>query len=422
MSLKGARPPLGEDAALLACLTVLFSDGSPARIGVAVSGGGDSMALLHLCLKAASGMGWTVHAVTVDHGLRPESAAEADTVAAYCRSRGISHATLRWTGGAPVGNLMDQARRARTALIAQWASQNAISTVLLGHTADDQAESFLMNLARASGVDGLSGLRPQWHDAGIHWHRPLLAQPREALRAYLRGNDVTWVEDPSNENDRFTRVKARRALKALSPLGITVHTLNATIGNLALARQSQQALLQETVDGQVREIAGGLAIELAALRALNPDLRRRLLIAMIRWMSGRQYAPRQAQLAQLAQALDLGRDATLAGCRFRQRKDQVFIAREARAVAGVSSPLGQLWDNRWRITGPQDPALRLRALGAEGLLACPNWRDTGFSRDQLLVCPAIWQEDRLIAAPLAGNPGQYRAEIDLSFNRFVLSH
>jgi tRNA(Ile)-lysidine synthase len=133
----------------------IFDENPPPRIGVAVSGGGDSMALL---VAAQAAFPSRIAAVTVDHGLRPASADEARAVAAFCAGRGIAHSVLRWQGPKPTGNLMDQARRARILLISDWAKAQGIGDVLLGHTADDNAESLVMNLARSAGLDGLSGI------------------------------------------------------------------------------------------------------------------------------------------------------------------------------------------------------------------------------------------------------------------------
>ena len=124
---------------------------NPDRIGVAVSGGSDSLALLH----AARAWGVVVEAVTVDHGLRPEAAEEAAYVAEVCRGLGVPHSVLRWEGWDGRGNLQDQARQNRYALIAGWAEARRLRSVALGHTMDDQAETLLMRLAREAGVEGL---------------------------------------------------------------------------------------------------------------------------------------------------------------------------------------------------------------------------------------------------------------------------
>lgn len=395
----------------------LFASPQPDRIGVAVSGGSDSTALLHLFHRAHPGK---VHAVTVDHGLRAESATEAAGVAALCVSLGIPHTTLRWQGPTPSGNLMDQARRARLSLMADWAKGCGVSHIVLGHTADDQAETVLMNLARAAGLDGLTGMRDHWSEHGVHWSRPFLHMGREDLRGYLRRQGLAWIDDPSNENDRFSRVKARKALRALSPLGITVERLRETALHLTSARQALNHAVVELAETAVIERAGGLTIARQTFRHLMPDMQRRLLLAMIGWMGGAAYPPRSAALFRLEGALDQGKPATLGGVRFRPRADHILVTREARAVQGAV-PMGQRWDHRWQLTGPALEGAEIAALGTHGLQDCPDWRDHA-PREVLLTSPALWHDGRLIAAPLAGKTGEYRVELAASLTEFILSH
>ncbi|MDR0810640.1 MAG: tRNA lysidine(34) synthetase TilS [Gemmobacter sp.] len=382
---------------------------------MAVSGGGDSMALLHLLHRVAPHVGFALHAITVDHGLRPEAAAEAAGVAAFCAGLGIPHDTLRWRGPQATGNLMDQARRARLLLIAQWARARGIDDVALGHTADDQAETFLMNLARAAGLDGLCGMRPGWAEHGIRWNRPLWQQTRKGLRDYLRRNGLAWIDDPSNDDDRFTRVRARRVLKAMKPLGITVERILASTTHLAQARGGLQSALARLADADVTEQAGALS-----LPPIGPELERRLLIHAIRWMNGADYPPRSEQILRLITALAAGRDATLGGVQFRRRGERITIIREPRAVMGPV-PFGGIWDHRWRVEGPAEPAMTIAALGAEGLRRCPGWRDHG-PRAALIVSPAVWHGTDLVAAPLAGEGPGWSARLEPTFRLFILAH
>lgn len=409
----------GRDAPLLGPFCAGFHRQPPARVAVAVSGGGDSMALLHMALRARLHFGWQVSAVTVDHGLRSESAAEAAGVAAYCAQQGIGHAILRWQGPAAHGNLMDQARRARMALIAGWAKAQGIEHVLLGHTADDNAESFLMNLARQAGIDGLSGMRRDWMEQGISWHRPMLDLPRADLRAYLTRNHVSWVDDPSNDNTRFARVKARKAMQALRPLGITARTFGETISHLSDARH---VLTLATVRAAtvMDERGGALRLAVDSLAGLEPEIARRLLAATILWMNGADYPPLGAQLLHLQTKLARGEAAQLGGVRFVLRKGDLWIFREARAAMGPVS-LDALWDHRWRLTGPAGLGLQIAALGAEGLHQCPDWRSHG-PREALIVSPAVWAGKTLVAAPVAGLAGPYRADLAQGLAEFILSH
>lgn len=421
-----ATPRNGADDALLrvvaAGLRTARSVGERSwPIGVAVSGGGDSVALLHLMHRVTAASGVRLAAVTVDHGLRPESAAEADGVARFCATLGIPHDTIRWSGPARTGNLMDQARHARRLLIADWARGQGISHVALGHTADDQAETFLMNLAREAGLDGLCGLRPAWPEHGVTWMRPLLHWPREGLRTYLRRHAVDWVEDPTNEDVRFTRARARQVLKALAPLGITVDGLNATMMHLGLARSAVVAALARAVVDHVTMQAGGVRIALSDLHMLGAEVERRMLIAILRWMNGAAHPPRGEKLLNLQDALSQGRGATLGGVWFQQREGMILACREPRA-AMEPVPMGQVWDNRWRVTGPVIAGARIAALGAEGLRQLPDWRRFGVPRDAALVTPGIWAEDQLVAAPALSERGEWRAELTPSLHSFILSH
>lgn len=131
------------------------------------------MALLSLLHRLSAAAGTHLEAVTVDHGLRPEAAEEAVFVARYAGTLGLRHETLRWRGWDGQGNLQNAAREARYRLMADWAERRGLPCVALGHTADDQAETVLMRLARRAGVDGLSAMAPRSDRHGITWLRPL---------------------------------------------------------------------------------------------------------------------------------------------------------------------------------------------------------------------------------------------------------
>lgn len=391
---------------LPAILKQAFGPDAPPRVGVAVSGGGDSTALL-IGLHEA---GFDLAAVTVDHGLRAGSAEEAAEVGRLCAGLGVPHSVLNWEGAAAEGNLMDAARRARLRLIGAWARERGIADVALGHTADDEAETFLMRLGREAGLEGLAGMRRRFVAEGVTWHRPLLGVTRADLRAALRVRGLGWIDDPSNDNPRFGRVRARQALAALAPLGITAATLGAVVRNLAAA----DAVLSETLRGfvaaQVTTPSGDVVITREGFAALAPELQRRLLNAALRWISGREYAPRAAKVADLLAGLAVQGERTLHGCRIRMGRDALRLTREAAAVAALRVPVGGRWD-RWELMGPAAAGLEIAALGEDGLLQCPHWRETGLPRASLLASPAVWHGATLIAAPLAGLENGWKARI-----------
>ncbi|MEZ5796166.1 MAG: tRNA lysidine(34) synthetase TilS [Paracoccaceae bacterium] len=420
MPVEGDWPAAeGEDAALLSCAKMAHggSGTPPATVGVAVSGGSDSLAMLHLMTRAARHAGWALRAVTVDHRLRPEAAAEADRVGQVCASLCVPHDVLVWDHGEIAGNLMAAAGEARYGLMAEWAREKGVDLVCLAHTADDQAETFLMGLSRAAGLDGLTGMRQSFRVDGVAFRRPFLSRTRADLRAYLTRQGLSWIDDPSNENDRFTRVKARRAMKALKPLGITVDRLSGVIANLS----SAQAVVHEAVARAgtevITETAGSLHFQRRSFALCGPEVQRRLLIAVIRWIAGERHPPRETKLMALGMALAQGRDATLAGCGSAGRAKTCWVSREARACGGQVT-VGQVWDGRWTVQGAEGV---VRALGAAGLRFCPDWRATGLPRQVLEVSPGSWQGERLIAAPCAGF-GVATATCAPSFHEFLLSH
>lgn len=397
---------------LLHRLRATFTSGPPlVRLGVAVSGGGDSVALLHLLCHWAQNGGPLVHAVTVDHGLRDAAVVEAAEVASLCAGLGVSHEILTWRGWDGRGNLPDQARRARYGLIADWARGREITCVALGHTADDQAETFLMRLARGSGVDGLSGMAVWRRQQGLDWVRPLLGSRRAELRDWLIGHKITWSEDPTNADPAYERVKARQALPLLAPLGISPGVLVETAQRLSMARDALAWFTQKAAYDCCHVDLGDVVFDQVSYRQLPLETQLRLLAAAIRWVSSADYRPRLDSLTRIHADLTGIKRRTLGGCLVSSTAIMLRVAREVAAVQDVVSPATALWDNRWRLNGPDTDCSTIRALGEAGLAQCPDWRATGHPRSSLLASPAVWVADRLISAPLAGKAAKWSAEL-----------
>ena len=390
---------------------------TPQHVAAAVSGGSDSMALLsYLCLWAER-RDVTVSAITVDHGLREGSAEEADFVALHCAERGIAHETLRWEGWDGTGNLQAEARRARYTLMAEYARANGIDTIALGHTEDDQAETFLLRLARVSGVYGLAQMANRFERNGITWVRPLLQRSRAKAQAHLERQGIAWVDDPSNEDPRFDRVQARRILAQLEPLGITVGGLASTSHHLSTAKAAlEHYALKEALDHAKTE-GGDLLLPLH--RPVPLDTNRRLICAALQWVGREPYVPRRRALADLELGLTRSGAHTLAGCFMSRTQEATRFTREWNAVKTLRRPTDKIWDGRWQLEGPHEDGLEIAALGEDGLQHCPDWRDTGLPRPSLLSSPAIWEGSALIAAPLAGLSNGWTATLAQPFLHFL---
>lgn len=386
-------------------------------LGLAVSGGGDSVALLLLALDA----GLQVRAVTVDHGLRPEAAAEAAWVSRLCAGLGVPHDILQWRGWDGSGNLQDQARRARLSLIADWARAAGLGAVALGHTQDDQAETVLMRLARRAGVDGLSAMTGRRRALGMIWLRPLLWVSRDDLRADLRARGQAWIEDPSNDMLRFDRVKARQALAHLAPLGMTP----AVLAGVADQMRSARTALDHQTEVAARQIAriegGDVVMDRTGFQEQPFEIRRRLLVGALGWVGSADYGPRAASVRALLAAIGAGRGGTLSGCRVTLQRTTLRVAREWQAVRGTAAAPGQLWDRRWLVTGPEFKGLEVRALGEAGLCAVGDWRRSGLPRATLLASPSVWRDEVLVAAPLVRNAPGWTARLADGADGFFLS-
>lgn len=391
----------------------------PALIGVAVSGGSDSLALLHLLNDWGRAK---IVAATVDHGLRKEAAEEAAYVGRICAALNIPHDTLRWTAWNGSGNVQDEARRARYGLLARWGKKRGVDFVTLGHTRDDVAETFLMRLARKSGVDGLAAMAARANKNGMRFDRPLLDVSRADLRHYLHETGVAWVDDPSNDNDAFDRVRARQLLENLGEMGITSDVLGSVAAKLRAERSALGQAVYELADRITHEEAGDVIIDAKRFSIAHPELQRRLLNVALQWVASADYTPRHDALMEVAQAIDMRQTKTLHGCLITAGAADIRIGREFNAVWDATAQPSALWDGRWQLTGPAELGDEVRALGEEGLGQLPDWRAAGLPRRSLMASPSVWRADRLIAAPLASFNAAWSAKCATSYISSLLTH
>ena len=393
------------------------------RVGIAVSGGGDSIAALVLAVEALGAA--RVRAVTVDHGLRPEAAHEAAGVAALCARLGVPHAVLRWAEGAGGhrGNLMGAARAARYALIGDWARAGGLDAVILAHTQDDQAETVLMRLARGSGVDGLSAMSEGRYGRDDIL-RPVLDESRADLRIWLTRQGMRWIEDPSNDDPRYDRVRARRLLTQLAPFGIDAGRLAETATAMSRARRALLARAADVADRIVTDRGGLLIFDLDGLEQIEQETRLRLVAHGLACLSGAPYKPRLASLSATLDRAFEGQGGTLQGCRLIPVRNQLLIVREFNSVEALACAADgqQVWDARWCIDAPGQPGATVRALGAAGMA---QWdRPAAFPHAALLSFPGVWLGDLLLAVPGFWNDDAIRCEYAASagFHAAIKSH
>ncbi len=258
------------EARFAAAMAALLDSGQNAHLGIAVSGGPDSMALLDLAAKAFPGR---ISAATIDHGLRAESADEAAMVANWCADRAVPHATLH--PDRPVeGNVQAWARAMRYTLLEQWRMAQGIDCILTAHHADDQLETLLMRINRGAGLAGLAGVRQR---SGVVL-RPLLGMRKAELIGYAQARGLPFVQDPSNADPRFDRAALRlqlagahwldpvAATRSAAALGEAEQALDWVVAGIAAnhIRHGAEEVRLDNVD-YPREILRRLLLHMLAL-------------------------------------------------------------------------------------------------------------------------------------------------------------
>ncbi len=312
-------------------------------VGVAVSGGGDSVALLYALAR------WgrrPLHVFCVDHGIHPASAGWTDGVARHARAAGAKFTPLRWEGDKPRTGVSAKARDARHALVAEEARQNGVRVLCLAHTADDLAEVEIMR------SEGSNVGRPQvWSPApvwpqgrGVFLFRPFLNQRRAALREDLRAQGIHWIDDPANEDRASLRVRARHALAGQVPVLSPLEPPQKT---------DISALLR---DEDTLGALGMLVFDSEAFQALPGDVALRRLATAVVCAGGGNRLPRRESLDRLRAGLFSGNAHTLSGARIHGDDRRIEIVREAGELdrhALPPMPLAagseKVWDGRFAI-------------------------------------------------------------------------
>ena len=294
----GSEPPPELSERFAQALVRLWPEGG--QLGLAVSGGPDSLAML---LLAEAAIPRRFEVATVDHGLRAESAAECAAVRELCAAKRIPCAVLRVL--VQGGNVQAEARGARYAALGQWAADRGLSAVATAHHADDQAETVLMRLNRGSGVAGLAGIRERGTVPGtdLPLLRPLLGFRRAELAEVVAAAGLVAAQDPSNADERFDRVRLRNALAGSDWLGVTA--LASSAANLADADEALEWAARREWDEHVDEAAGALRYRPHAPRGVALRVVERAIAAL-----GGE--PRGADLARLLGRLEAGEGGNVA--------------------------------------------------------------------------------------------------------------
>ncbi|MBT3533701.1 MAG: tRNA lysidine(34) synthetase TilS [Rhodospirillaceae bacterium] len=396
-------------------------------LAVAVSGGADSMALVLLAQAWATRRGGGVTALTVDHGLRQGSADETRQVRAWLAVHGIAHQTLRWQGAKPDTGIQAAARQARYELLAQWCRRRGILHLLTAHHSDDQAETVLLRHDKGSGVDGLSGMAAVRALPGVRLLRPLLTRKREDLVATLAALGQPWLEDPSNQEPRFARVRARRQLRGEG--GERDRLLDMAENAAVERRKTATALAALAVRAVRLHPAGFCWFDPSLCRGPDKELLAPLLADILRCIGGGIHRPRRERVARLSREIadqQLGGGRTLGGARVLQRAAGLLICREAGRLPRPTNCTGNTtgnttvntmgrWDRfDWTLRTHGRREFTVGALGQDGWRQVRNRVQNNLPAPVRVGLPALWRGDRVLAVehleltPVSGMPKWWR--------------
>lgn len=339
----------------------LFADLADTRLlGLAVSGGPDSTALALLADAWARRHGGPdLVILTVDHGLRPSSTREADGVLDLATHLGRTAERLVWRhdGLPPATDIEARARDARYALLVKAARAHGLEAILLAHTLDDLAETFLMRLARGSGVRGLSAMARERTVDGVRFLRPLLDVTKADLLDVLAARGASYVVDPSNRDDRFLRARVRALMPALSVIGVDPSRIAATARRLSRAEEALERMTDDLEARASRDHGGAYALSLDALADAPDEIVLRLIANLLRRVRPADHPPRAAALERWLAAFLHGnppRRATMAGVTLWIRRGELWIYAEAGRNGfprlTISADGVYLWDGRFSIT------------------------------------------------------------------------
>jgi tRNA(Ile)-lysidine synthase len=374
-------------------------------VAVALSGGPDSLALTILADRWVRERGGRLAALTVDHGLRPESAHEAQTVAGWMAARGIEHHVLAWSEPKPATGIQEAARAARYDLLAEWCRAQGCLHLLTAHHREDQAETYLIRKRAGSGIDGLAGMSALREMAGVRLVRPLLAVPKARLAALLDAERQPFLSDPSNRKPAFERARLRLNIAAED-----IERSTAELRDYGRQRIAREREIDRLLAGAVTlHPAGFAAIDPSAIEDAEAELADRLLGRIAFCIGGAAYPLRRERVSRLRVGLlqSAERGRTLGGCRFVPWRGRLLVIRELSRATPPVRLVGAgelLWDRRFGVTAPQHAAskLMLGYLGQSGTRPVLDQDDRALPRLVHPVLPALWDETGLMAVPNLG--------------------
>jgi tRNA(Ile)-lysidine synthase len=379
-------------------------------LAVAVSGGADSLALTLLAFEYAKKKLGKIIALTVDHKLRAESTKESLQLHGILTKLDIEHYILNWERNSEIkSNIQSQARKARYQLLTDFCNKNHILHLLVAHHKNDQIETFMMRLERGSGVSGLASMNDVHYINKVRVIRPLLDTHPDKLKNYLKEQNISWFEDPSNLNLKFTRIKFRLLLKNYDDLSLD------RIFNTSISMKRANYSIKKNIYAQMIKLlkiypAGYATLDVKLLLELAEEESLRILSNVLTTIGGNEHPPRYESIQRLYDKINSDHffSCTLGSCKLSITSNLLLVCKELKKSSKQESLIYDhsfKWDNRFLITFKENNLIM--NSGALKITYFNHKIDelkkvTNIPKSALTTLPVFIMLDKVVSAPYIG--------------------
>ncbi len=380
------------------------------KIAIAVSGGLDSMVLMNLANASKKINSKNIHIIVIDHNLRKGSKEEALFVKEEANKLGLKSVILTWQGKKPTSKIQETARKERYSLLFDYCKENYISDLFIGHHLDDQIENFIFRMFRGSGIVGLTSFSNFSKRENINLIRPLIEISKSDLLVFAKKQKIKWVEDPSNLNLNFDRIKIRNTLQNFYDSGfdkkLFLKSINDDIDFVAESYVSKYIEVHENIF---------VSIGKEFFIKTPNEIQMRIVKNCIRLFAPNNlYSPKDIKIINLLKWMKKNSNIkakTLGGTLFRKKNNEIILYKEVKNLNNIkpidiSKSEFKCWDNRFLIKANKNFNGKVSYLGPEGVKALKS-KNIDISKAKknapiaaVYSSPAIWDKKRLISAPI----------------------
>ena len=395
------------------------------KIAIAVSGGIDSMVLMKVSSLSKKIKPKNIHILTINHDLRKGSKEETLFVRKEADKLGLKATVLTWKGKKPKSGIQEKARKKRQNLLFNYCKKNNISDLFFAHHLDDQIENFIFRMFRGSGIVGLTSFSNFSKIDKINLIRPLINTPKSDLLLFAKKQKIEWIEDPSNSNLDFDRVKVRNVLKNFYDSGFDKKLFLKSISKLKSINEDIELLTGDYIANYI-EVYENIYVSIKKEFFSNSpkEIQMRVIKNCISFFAPEKlFSPKDIKIINILNWIKCNskvESKTLGGTLFKKNNNAIILYKEVNKLShikpvNISKSEFKSWDNRFLVKSNVKIDGKISYLGPEGVKILKSKKiDVNKAKKNAPIAaiyssPAIWQKKRLISAPI----------FDYSYNRSV---